>query len=251
MPRAAIAVMRPSCPPPKIPIVAPGRIGLCSRSSHVRAPRLSRRSSRPRALRQHLVAPRLAPRHQLRPQRRIRRRQHCHGQQRSIRRARRTDRHRAHGHTLRHLHNAQQRIHPLQRRRRDRHAQHRHHRLRRHHARQMRRAARTRDDHAQPAAHRSLRIFKQQIRRPMRRNDARLMRHAELLSASPPRPASLRNHCGFPSQPQPAALRSWHRLYGFAMNTSRDREFRPYGLAQMLAFKQSTTPSIICAQPLR
>src|SRR5260370_38390295 len=28
IPRAAIAVIRPSCPPPKIPIVAPGNIGL-------------------------------------------------------------------------------------------------------------------------------------------------------------------------------------------------------------------------------
>src|SRR6266851_422332 len=28
IPRAAIAVIRPSCPPPKIPIVAPGKIGL-------------------------------------------------------------------------------------------------------------------------------------------------------------------------------------------------------------------------------
>ncbi len=154
--------MRPSCPPPKIPIVAPGRIG---------SRRLELTSASPSIrLRQHLVRPRRAPRHQ---------------------------RSRSSASVVASIATASSPAFaapaapiasvptgtpfgictidssesiPCSAVAGNRHAQHRNHRLRRDHARQMRRAARARDDHPQPPAHSRFGVLEQQIRRAMRRD---------------------------------------------------------------------------------
>ena len=103
------------------------------------------------------------------------------GEQRRVDRARLADRQRADRDAARHLHDREQRVDALQRRRLDRHAEHRQHRLGRRHARQMRRAARAGDDHLEAARLGAAGVLEEQVGRAVRRDDADLVRHAELL----------------------------------------------------------------------
>jgi len=148
MVRAAIAVMRPNWPPPRMARSPPGLIfsafgsetGLNQaaprpESAQVSAPALPPCAplSTPPAARK---APRRFPPESQPP-----------AAPRWLRRP--CQLLKSHRNTLRHLHNREQGIEAVQLRGRHRHAQHRNQRLRRQHARQVRRAARTGNDRAQ------------------------------------------------------------------------------------------------------
>ena len=162
--------MRPSWPPPRIPMVAPGRIArqlaATPRCQHFFALRACAPGAQPRSRRSGSVVARISTASSAAfaaPGLPIAKRPHRN--------------------TLRHLHNGQQRIDPLQHRRRNRHAQHRNQRLRCQHSGQMRRAAGSGNDHPQPARLGLLGIFKEPVRSAMRGDDTRLVRESKTPAA--------------------------------------------------------------------
>ncbi len=103
------------------------------------------------------------------------------GEQAGVHRAADPDRERADRHAGRHLHDRQERVHPLQRLRLDRHAEHREMGVRRRHAGEVCGPAGAGDDHAQAPIGGGLRVLHHQLRRAMGRHDLGLEADAEVL----------------------------------------------------------------------
>ena len=101
---AASASMRPSWPPPRMPIVASGRAATRCMLTPC-----------PSGVSATAVGLRCAPGVEPLGERRIGQRQHARGEQRRIDRAGLADRERADRHARRHLHDRQQRVQPRQR----------------------------------------------------------------------------------------------------------------------------------------
>ena len=160
--------MRPSWPPPRMPIVAPGA------SISARGITTTGRSATPSVWCCRQRSSRLGDR-------RVAEREDRGGAQRRVDRAGLADRKGRDRHAARHLHDRQQAVDALERAAFDRHAEHRQRRQRRRHAGQMRGAAGAGDDHLEPARAGAARIVVKPLGRAMRRDDARLMGDAELV----------------------------------------------------------------------
>ena len=160
--------MRPSCPPPRMPMVAslPSGPRCCD---HASSSELSATAS--------VCCLRQASSRSL--ERCVGQRQHARGEQRRIDGAGLADRERADRHARRHLHDGIERVDARQRLRFDRHAEHRQRGHRRRHAGQVRGAARAGDDDLDAGRLRALGEGVEPVGRAVGRDDALVVADAE------------------------------------------------------------------------
>ena len=160
--------MRASCPPPRNPIVAPGRV-MVMRWGVDRGGR-ARPGCVPRAMRVRGGV-----------QRRVGGGEHLHREQCGVGGAGLADGDGGDGDALRHLHDREQRVDAGECGGGDGDADHGHERLRGEHAGQVRRATGGRDDHAQPAPMRGLGVPEHLVGGAVCGDHTHFVGHAELL----------------------------------------------------------------------